>query len=512
MIQIGKCVFICLIFCFFLRNAFTLAQTFPQDFDYSRYSEILIDAGEMWAVNSVFHPLSCFQTDDSLKSDSLAGAFQGIYRHLKDYSSLCQSLRDSAADGFGVLLFPGMGMTVETGSMRGFDHLAVQPFFLAEVSFKRNLYAKLYFRGTNEDSSLPHYTGVSQDISRAGMKNGEIDRSVIGYRNDWMMVEYGRSREIWGPFAENNLLLAGNAPSYERIMLQFNYRKFTCRWFYGFLESVFDQEDVNINRYLVGRVLEYRNGRNLVISAGEVSVLAGANRALDMAFLNPLALHLEIEQNQRENNNEDNYSNDILFLNIDWLTMPTLRISGSFTLDEFQIDSEDREEKSDALGYAVRYAWTPSRKTLGLTLFGYFTRMDTYVMQHEYAYSNLVTRGELIGHSMGNDADDIASGARLVFAYPYPALMEVKFGRRRWGSNSLLDNPYAAYNYLTKVSFPSGEVKTNTYLNFLFNVMPFRNISFTFSGHVDINHSGEDSALEKYILSLRYQLPLLFNL
>jgi len=434
-----------------------------------------------------------------------------MYSYLNDYANLTDRQRYKSGGGLSVIFIPGLGISRQNGAASSYNHVAVQPFIWVDARFHSNWYTRLYVRATNEIESLPHYSGVKRKISRAGFNTGEIDQSIIGYQNEWARVEYGRSREIWGPLAEDNLLLAGNAPPWERLMLQFNYRRFTYRWFYGFLEAVTSPDDANINRYIVGRAIEYNNKRNLVISAGEVSVLSGANRPLDWSYFNPVAMHLEVEQNDRENNAVSNRSNFILFLNADWRVIPTLRLIGSFILDDIQLDREDRERgMADAFGYSGRFAWTPVRKRVGLTLFGYYVRIDTYTLQHSYGYTNLVTRNEMIGHPIGNDADDIAFGVRL--ALSRPLLLELKFGHRRWGDSSMLYDPYTGYISARRVPFPSGDVKTNRYLALRIKSHLLRNLSLAVDGHLDLYHSGKESSLETWTFTLRYQLPLLWLL
>ena len=485
----------------------SFAQTFPQDFDYSRYSEILLDAGYLWDVNSTFHPLICIPSD-SVRTNALPlGSFNRMHEYLGEYSEMQQLVQKSSDEGISLYLLPGMGLSMEQGADAKYDKLALQPFIWSEAVFHRHWYARLYFRTTNEASSLSHYTGIVRKISRAGFNSAEVDQSVIGYRNEWAVVEYGRSHEIWGPMTEDNLLLAGNSPPYERLLLQFKYKRLTYRWFYGFLETVADTNDTNINRYIVCRALEYRNRSNLVISAGEVSVLAGPNRPLDPAFLNPLALHLEVEQNEREIDQLDNHSNAILFLNIDWLSTPSLRMSGTLAIDDFQLERAGYTPGGDQLGYSGRFAWTPRRKPIGITVFGHWQRINPYSLRHSYGYANLVLRDELVGHPLGNDADEAAIGFRLVF--PCSALFELSYGSRRWGENSLLYDPYSPEKIFNPLDFPSGEVKKNQYLDLRFDMQPFPDLSFSARGHLDLYHSGEGSALERWSLYARYQFPLM---
>ncbi|MBC8465663.1 hypothetical protein H8D57_01420 [bacterium] len=494
--------------CFFAFISFAGATTYPQDLDYSYYSDALIDAGYLWQVNSTFHPFAYQSPDNIFTNHQNSSAFSWMYQYLNKHASKVNILREKSVDGCGVILIPGLGISGQSGTASNYNNIAVQPFILGEALFRENWYSRLYFRATNKIESLSHYSGVKRRISRASLNTGEIDQSILGYQNEWAKVEYGRNREIWGPFAIDNLLLSGNSPPYERLLLQFKHRRFTYRWFYGFLETVSSPDDVNINRYLVGRAFEYNNQHSLVISVGEISVLSGPNRPPDWSFLNPIAVHLEIEQNNRENDAMGNNSNAILFLNADWLPFKTLRLTGSFILDDFQIDQADRDEGDpDPVGFSSRFAWTPLRKPVGLTFFGSYVRIGTYTMPHSSGFNNLVTRRKMIGHSIGNDADDSNLGVRLVLWQQ--SLIVLKIGERRWGDSSMLYDPYKGYNGSSQTPFPSGEVRTNRYFTLSVKSNPFENLSIAIDGHIDLKHSGKDSALEAWTFSARYAIPFL---
>ena len=492
----------------FCLHSTSLALTFPQDFDYSNRIEVLLDKGELWNVNSIFHPLDIPSQNSTAKHLAHQDGFRWVRSYLDEYSRFSFRLRESSSDGMSALLMPGLIISAQSGVACSYEKLALRPFIWSEARFNRSWYACLYFRATNESASLPHYSGIPRNIARAGMNTGEIDQSVIGYQNSWAQVEYGRNREIIGPMVEENLILSGNAPSWDRLMIQVNHRNFAYRWFYGFLEALPDAE--NIQRYIVGRALEYRNRKNLVLGLGEVSILAGPKRPLDLTFLNPLALHLEMEQNKRTNS-INNHQNAIWFLHFDWLILQSLRFSGSAIIDEIKFERQEIQEgETDNLGWLGRVAWTPETDNIGVTFFSSYARINTYTMQHIYPYCNFVTRNQLIGHPLGNDADQINGGVRITTSY-LPVLLEFEYGRIRWGDNSLKYNPYQPFEKFGKGSFPSGQIRTNRYLSLRLNSQPIAGLSVIIDGHIDLKHSGKDSALEAWTFSARYQIPLLIT-
>ncbi len=483
----------------------------PQDFDYSNRCESLLDRGLLWKSNGIFHPLSIEEAvaDTTIQEGEYSHERDWSYCYIKDHYEYRNHVKNLNTDQLGIMLIPGTGLSSQAGSKKDYEGLGVQPFAWAEAVYHRNLYVRAYLRITNRAESLNHYTGLTRGIDRVGINSSEVDQSVIGYRKSGINIEYGRSREIWGPLAEDNLILSGYSPPWERLVLQFKYRRFTYRWFFGYLETISDSSGQNINRYMVGRAIEYNNHRNLVVAFGEVSLLAGPNRSPDMAFLNPIAIHIEIEQNDRMNTG-NNYADGIIFAHVDWLIIPKLRFTGSLLIDEFQLDDQARPRASDNLGKMARVAYTPVSDPFWLTILASYLRLDTFTYQHSYGYCNWISRGILLGHPVGNDADRISAGFRITLHQPVS--IEIQYGRRRWGENSLLlsDQPYSPYLSNSPRSFPSGDLRENRFISFTLDSQPAKRLSVGIKGYIDLNHHGLDSGLEKWTFQLRYQVPLVF--
>lgn len=486
------------------------AMTFPQDFDYSHRVDVLFDNGELWNLNSIFHPIDVITQDSLVDKVENSDAYSWISDYLSDYSVSAQKLKKKSWEGLSVLLIPGLGSSFQSGMASKYKQLAFNQFLLSEARFYKNWYARIYFRFTSEAASLEHYSGIPRDISRAGLNTGEIDQSIIGYENNWAKLEFGRDREIWGPFSEENLLLSDTAPAWERLMIQVKYKAITYRWFFGFLETIVGVDNLDIQRYIVGKSIEYKNKKNITIGLGEVSIIAGPNRPIDLAYLNPLALHIEVDMNQRSNARNLAYNNAIWFLHFDWIPLGCLRLSGSFIMDEIQLDQADRDEgRPDALGWLGRAAWSTGTKDMGFTFFMNYQRIGTYTMQYKNkGYLNFVTRDQLLGHSIGNDADKINAGMRITTSY-LPVLLELEYGRIRWGSNSIRLDPYKPYEQFIGVPFPSGQVNSNYYISAKLSSQLKKGLSVNFDGHFDIQHSGEGGVFEAYTFSVCYKIPFL---
>jgi len=74
------------------------------------------------------------------------------------------------------------------------------------------------------------------------------------------------------------------------------------------------------------------------------------------------------------------------------------------------------------------------------------------------------------------------------------------------GLNNQIRKPYPA-DY-AKGSFPSGKVRSNTYLKLTLDSQINRNLQLGLDGWLDVKHSGTDSALERWTFTVRYMLPV----
>ncbi len=365
---------------------------------------------------------------------------------------------------------------------------AASPFFFGTLK-KDKFYAQICVRATSDSALMRHYSGIPREIRRFGLNSAEIDRSVIGFEHDWFFAEFGRTREIWGFSHQKNLILSGNSPAYERLILQTDFKRFSYRYFFGFLESIKTQVNGQtydyVERYLTGRRLEYHN-ENLTFGFGEVSVLYGPNRSVDFAFLNPLGFHLEVEQNNRSNATHGNRENAIWLADWDWFWR-NWRFSGAVLMDEFQLDLADREQnRGDALGFLLHSAWTPKKDGIVMTILADWVRIGTYVFQHEHGNCNFVSRGQLLGHPLGNDAEEISTGVRFMFQQNWIA--EANVGFRKRGANSLLrQDSYTPFEKFVITDFPSGIVEEMSFLRFKIDARFFKNFHFGLESELDLS-------------------------
>ena len=244
---------------FFIFIIFSLslnAQAIPDEFYDFQIKKLYLDAGENWSGNTVFGPIR--------------------YRNIIEQSdSLITKTR------FGSTIFNNRKILYTFG----------------QFIFKKKFHGYFYSRMVDNTNKIERFSGIPRDIDRGGFTSGETDLSGISYENEWMIIQLGRGRQSWGAGTDIHLALSRESNSYDYGMIDLNFNKVRVRYFHGYLET----DSLSINRYIVGRGIEWNNLKNLYVGFSEVVVYSGKNRPVDLSYFNPISTHLEIELNDRQN-------------------------------------------------------------------------------------------------------------------------------------------------------------------------------------------------------------------
>ncbi|MFQ6112868.1 MAG: capsule assembly Wzi family protein [bacterium] len=490
------------------------AQDLLTDFWPARNLAILHDFGHFWSVNSTFKPYRWERLWGAEQHNGIAheSGLGWILTDLLDETTWPMGLAPGASDSLQVRVWTGALLQQPFGLDKPFPEFAGAPYINFTLWFRQRLSVELYLRATSEPLSLPHFTGKPRKVRRFGLNSAEFDHAVVSYHNSWLIAQFGRGRQVWGPVESNNLALSTNSAAYDQLLLEGRYKRFKVRFFYGFLESI--SLEGNINRYLVGHGLEYSNRRNLILGASEIIILSGEDRPLDISYLNPLLPVLEVELNGRTNKDRGTASSNAVWsLMFDWLPLHGVRLSGNFTVDEFQFDKKDREEgRPDAVAYQFRGAYSRNLGSMDATFSVDYTRVGTFTFRHESGTNNFVSRNLPLGSEIGSDADRWRLGLRLLF--PWRVIFSTAFGMQRVGERNLLSNSYASYTAeeFHQGPFPSGEVQKFKFLEWHLSYNPKRNIELVVSGRFSGATRSSNESQRYVILSVNAYLPWRFGL
>ena len=235
------------------------------------------------------------------------------------------------------------------------------------------------------------------------------------------------------------MVLNQSSASYDYFLIATKYEKFNSKYFHGFLENV-----DGINRYINGRSLQYSNRVNFIFSFSEIIIYSGINRPVDFAYINPIASHLEIEFNERQNQKGTVSGNAIWLSSLDWLIKSKLRLSVNFLIDEYVIDQSQRDEgKKDGLASSIRFSCPINKNDHSIIFYAQFIDVGYNTFRHQYGYNNFVQRGLPLGWYLGS------AGREYKFGFNYynskDLFINISSGKRQFSNNSITETPYLPY-------------------------------------------------------------------
>ncbi len=441
------------------------AQAISSDFFPSHYLQISQDYGNNWKSNSSFKPYQWDNINEIRPSDSSRFPLQWMVDDINSYGIqriissgiIKDKLQCNAWFGTLMQYSDGEGVKFQDGSttLNSYFHFSYNNYFKAW----------LYPRITTDQYSIPHYTGKPRPNRRAGFNTGETDMAGVGYFGDWAQIWFGRGRQNLGAMALDNLALSEKSAAYDHGTLQLRFNNLQLRYFHGYLETL---ENNNNHRYITGRGIEYNNKHNLIIGAHEIVIYSGANRSFDIAYFNPIATHLEVELNQRDNRiGGTGGQNAVWQLSTDWMPLKGLRFSGNLLFDEFALDEEhisgtDTTESMNNYAYQTRLAYSNELLDCFTTFDLQYTFVSTYALRHEQGANNFISRGLPLGSNIGSDGDRWQFGIRVVT--PFRIITNFQIGQKRSGVNNLVNNLYESYGEIETGPFPSGNVEATNFI------------------------------------------------
>jgi hypothetical protein len=242
-------------------------------------------------------------------------------------------------------------------------------------------------------------------------------------------------------------------------MVDLDFGKLDVRYFHGYLET----DTLSYNRYISGRGIEWNNQKSLVFGLSETVIYAGQNRPIDFAYFNPMSTHLEIELNERQNQNGHDNGNGVWQASLDWLARPNIRLFCNYLFDEFVLDDEQKQEgKGHGRAHSLKGVYTPIKtKTSIVSIYASSISVGTNTFRHESGYNNFIQRNKPLGREYSSDGRKFNLG--LNYYNKENMIGNIEFGKHETGDESITLNPYDAYSdYLTGPS-PSGVVNETIY-------------------------------------------------
>jgi hypothetical protein len=313
-----------------------------------------------------------------------------------------------------------------------------------------------------------------------------LDYGGFGYGNKWVSIKIARGNQNWGSGQNIELALSEASKLYDFFEIKSDYGKVRVKYMHGFLETTGD----NINRYLVAKGIEWSNKKNIIIGFSETIIYSGYNRSLDIAYLNPLSFHLEVELNNRLNLFGDDHSNAVWQVHSDFFIFNKVRFSFNLLYDEFVLDPEVQINKENGKAYSIRLSYsTPKIFNNYLNFYLQNIFIGTPTFRHGNGTNNFVQNNYPLGWEGGSDSQEISLGLNYFDKTTF--IWQFNTGINWSGIENIQKRVFEPYSNYLKGTFPSGKIEENVFLNSSLELLFKHNISikcFTMVSSKNTNH------------------------
>lgn len=264
----------------------------------------------------------------------------------------------------------------------------------------------LYF-GTQVQTSnaFDRQWQLGTGYSRIGA-TGRITRAWLVYTSKHLDFTFGRDALQWGPARFSHINLTGNVPPYDMMHMRLKKGLFDLSWFTAqFPTRRF--HGMHINRYFTGHRLEYiSDNSRLNIGLGDLTLYTGENRTINWAISNPLmpVVPLMFEGLEwRGEQGGDNENAQLLF-DATYYYLSKQRIYLELAIDDFQIDSKDRERLDDAVGATIGQSGVvPISERFNLQIQTEISILNTWVYNHHGVLTSWLYKNRPLGNQESGD-------------------------------------------------------------------------------------------------------------
>ncbi|MEO8879674.1 MAG: hypothetical protein ABI446_04710 [Gemmatimonadaceae bacterium] len=275
----------------------------------------------------------------------------------------------------------------------------------------------------------PHLLLVTEAFGETDVRNDPTIREssfrnthgVLGFQDAYitaqvskLVISLGRAREAWLDDGTESLVLSANGPAYDRLLLSMRFNKFELRAFAATINDVLLDSTTDVlpagvsqqrwHRFAFGHGLTYHPTKKIELTIGETAVVQRQGFTVDLGYLNPLMIYQVTQHDTSQNGAGDANLTSFLAARA---TVGRATLSGEFLIDDIQIDSKDRANYPNQLGWNLEAAY--ALPIIVPTSVGVqYKRIDSFTYIGQVDYSKVYQSfDQPLGSELGPDADMI---------------------------------------------------------------------------------------------------------
>lgn len=270
----------------------------------------------------------------------------------------------------------------------------------------------------------------------------EYSEAKMMLATNWKWGSFAIGKEFieWG-YGDNGLLvMSKKAPSFPLMRLDINPVEWlSFNYFHAWLNSdVIDTSDLYYtehddlrysyrNKYLASHTLTIRPTRGLDISLGESIIYSDE---LEVLYLIPITFFRLADHYLSKQSNSAGSNAQFFFSVSSKGHIPNTHIYGSLIIDEITLNGLfEAEKQRNQIGFTLGGSVT-DLPINNLTLKLEYTKIYPYVYKHYITATNYTSSSYLMGHWMGDNADQIFASASYRFLRGLEAILWTRYIRQ----------------------------------------------------------------------------------
>ena len=265
----------------------------------------------------------------------------------------------------------------------------------------------------------------------------------------------GRNQIFWGTGRRHAVGISDNSPPFDLIFISSDFSSVRGTAFISKLDRMWHQEKRRYlaTRYLSGHRLDWRLNDRIELGISEIVLYGGDARGPEWYYLNPI-LPYYASQFNANTEKEGLTRNDNIMLILEGAIRPIkgLRIYGELFVDDFSYVG--RGDPND-FAFLTGIIWNNLLKSQQLSLVSEYARVNRWTYTHLVEENQYTHFGSIIGHRIGNDADQLYLGANYWVNADTRLALFCQFNRN---GEANVENRFRGEKY-SEVTFPSGMVE-----------------------------------------------------
>ncbi len=338
-----------------------------------------------------------------------------------------------------------------------------------------------------------------ENITNYDFTEGYLQYNTSPTEDMDLTFQIGREKMTLGYGYNSKLVMSGDHPvmDFLKFNIDFGFVDFTS--IHASTVGEFSEiHEERYTKYFAMNRFKFEFEDLADFGVGEVIVYSG--RGMDLAYVNPLLFYKFAEMSLQDRDN------GLAFLDFKTNFLKNIEFHGTFFLDENLIGHlQNLSRYSNKTAYQLGGMWYEAFGINDLSLFAEYTKIRPYVYTHKSLTDNYTSYGQLVGHRIGPNSDELfVKAAYNINEWIRPSLSYsyIRAGENIYENGELEKNvggdpfvPFRQYIDSETAVFLDGNRVNSTELIFNTRIEPVRDfifdLSYTyiFTDHVTENFS-----------------------